>query len=151
MQCTVIKAPCIISNFLCKLWQTLLDPDFCCFCQVTMTKQGHTVYGPCSAIYTKTLPTRWWHGMQIEDKIYHICFANPHWRHGKRQALERPVLGNLSKGREAGYKKDSPIITGSCSMSVGLDYTLIVTNITVIPSWCIVISVPLLTLGLPWL
>lgn len=85
-------------------------------------------------------------GMQV----YHICFSNPHCRHGKRQALEGPVLGNLSKGREAGYKRLTHIM-GSCSASVGLDFTLIVTNLTVIPSWGIVISVSLLTLCLPWL
>lgn len=94
--------------------------------------------------------------MQVEVRVYHICFANPNCRHGKRQqalerqALERPVLRNLSKGREAGYK-DSPKIPDSCCISVGLDFTLIVTNITVIPSWSIVISVSLRGLCLPWL
>lgn len=59
------------------------------------------------SMYTIKLTSKW-HGMQVEVKVYHICFANPHCRHGKRQALERPVLGNLSKGREAGYKKTCP-------------------------------------------
>lgn len=43
MQCSVFMAPspCIIHNFICKLLQTVLGPDFCCLFEVTMTKQGH--------------------------------------------------------------------------------------------------------------
>lgn len=121
----------------------VLGPDFCCFFKWVWQSKG-TLIMPCFlAIYTfETLPTCRWHGMQVEVMVYHICFANPHCRYGKRQALERPVLGNLSKGREAGYK-DSPTITDSWCMSGGLAFTLIVTNITVIPSWSIVISVSL--------
>lgn len=69
--------------------------------------------------------------MHVAVRIYHICLANPHCRHGKRQAPERPVLRNLSKGREAGYK-DSPKLPVLCSMAIKV--TLKVTNITVIPS-----------------
>lgn len=86
--------------------KAVLGPDFCCFYQVTMTKQGHIINALLfSYILYETMPTSTWHGMQVEVKVYHICFANRHCRHGKRQALERPVLGNLSKSREGVYKK----------------------------------------------
>lgn len=66
----------------------------------------------CSAGNIKMYPEV--HDMQVVVKKYHISFSTHHCRHGKRQAPERPVLGNLSKSREAGYK-DSPKDTGSCS------------------------------------
>lgn len=60
--------------------------------------------------------------MQVEIKIYHICFANHQCRHGKRQTLERPVLGNLSKSREGRYKKIHPGVLAHAVVSIGVDF-----------------------------
>lgn len=121
-------------------------PRFDAFFKWPWQSKG-TIMPQCSAIFTIKLCQQV-DGiacMYVEIKVYHIFFTNPHCRHGKRQALERPVLGNLSKGGEAGYKKTHSI-TASCDVSVGLDFTLIVANPTVIPFWSIVISVSLRTL-----
>lgn len=111
MQCRDFKAPspCIRSNFNCKLWQTaVLGQSFCCIFFSSDRGWARSGHAPAAQLYVhyensaNKVDGMAWHGMQVEVKVYHMCFANPHCRHGKRQALERPVLGNLSKGREAG-------------------------------------------------
>ena len=44
--------------------------------------------------------------------LYHICLANPHCRHGKRQALEHPVLGNLGERYGGRLWKVVPSVIG---------------------------------------
>lgn len=64
----------------------MLGPDFRCFFQVTMTKQGHDYAPVFSHIYNETLQKQVhgmaWHGMQVKVKVYHISFANAHYRYG---------------------------------------------------------------------
>lgn len=110
------------------------------FLNMNMTTQR---YVDCALVSARnayeTLPIWTGHCMQVEVKVYQICFGSPHCRHDTGQALERPVLHNLSKGREAGYK-ESLKIPDPCYLSVGLHFTLINTNTTVTLSWSIEMS-----------